>query len=406
MASRSWCVLRAFLFLGIVGQLPALPGVAGTIRDDRPDSLYTGLAQDAAYASVGRVTWTEPVGNFLGSGTLIRDDWVLTAAHVVDGTNNLGAGITNLQFLVGGNLYSAADWIPHPTWATSGGENNLFAGWDIGLIRLSDEVSNVAPAELYQATDGFELGQTATIVGYGATGTGLTGATQSAGTRRAGNNVVDVVGGQQTMGSNPNFRFGHDRLLAIDFDEPGVPGTSTLGSAVPLNLEYLTAPGDSGGGLFLETPDGPRVAGVTSLGSTIDGNVDSDYGDRASFTRVASFIDWINDTISANSPLNLLGDYNDDGIVDAADYTVWRDSLGATELTPFSGADGDGDGAVTRSDFNVWRNNFGATDGNLAQLGIASVAVPEPSSFALALPALWIGLLRWRKRRLKPRLLR
>ena len=38
-------------------------------------------------------------------------------------------------------------------------------------------------------------------------------------------------------------------------------------------------------------------------------------------------------------------DYNDDGIVDAADYTVWRDTMGE-EVTPRSGADGDADGYI------------------------------------------------------------
>src|SRR5262249_16806154 len=35
------------------------------------------------------------------------------------------------------------------------------------------------------------------------------------------------------------------------------------------------------------------------------------------------------------------GDYNHNGVVDAADYTVWRDHLGAN-VAPYSGADGDG----------------------------------------------------------------
>ena len=38
----------------------------------------------------------------------------------------------------------------------------------------------------------------------------------------------------------------------------------------------------------------------------------------------------------------LPGDYNEDGIVDLADYTVWRDHLGAFGLSPFDGADGNG----------------------------------------------------------------
>jgi hypothetical protein len=55
----------------------------------------------------------------------------------------------------------------------------------------------------------------------------------------------------------------------------------------------------------------------------------------------------------------LTGDYNQNGVVDAADYTVWRDTLGQTGLTPFSGADGDGDGTVDPDDYSVWKAHFG-----------------------------------------------
>lgn len=60
------------------------------------------------------------------------------------------------------------------------------------------------------------------------------------------------------------------------------------------------------------------------------------------------------------SPVTLAGDYNCDGRVDVADYTVWRGNLGSTEGTPCSG-DGDGDGDVDNDDYLVWKGNFGAT---------------------------------------------
>ena len=53
------------------------------------------------------------------------------------------------------------------------------------------------------------------------------------------------------------------------------------------------------------------------------------------------------------------GDYNRDGTVNAADYTVWRDNLGATGIMPLTGADGDGNGLVDAVDYQVWRSHFG-----------------------------------------------
>lgn len=72
----------------------------------------------------------------------------------------------------------------------------------------------------------------------------------------------------------------------------------------------------------------------------------------------------------------LPGDFNNDGVVDAVDYAVWRETLGATGLPPYSGADGDGDGAVTAADFEVWRADYGATD----TISPSAASAPEPSA--------------------------
>ena len=73
-------------------------------------------------------------------------------------------------------------------------------------------------------------------------------------------------------------------------------------------------------------------------------------------------------------------DYNGNGIVDAADYTVWRDSLGRTG----SGlaADGDGSGAVDQADYSIWKSNFGNHAGSGSG---AAAAVPEPTTLLMFL---------------------
>jgi hypothetical protein len=58
-------------------------------------------------------------------------------------------------------------------------------------------------------------------------------------------------------------------------------------------------------------------------------------------------------------PEAMPGDYNRNGVADAADYTVWRNALGATGLVPLTGADGDGDGKVSQIDYRVWKSHFG-----------------------------------------------
>lgn len=54
---------------------------------------------------------------------------------------------------------------------------------------------------------------------------------------------------------------------------------------------------------------------------------------------------------------DLGGDYNLNGLLDAADYTVWRDSLGQS-VSPYSGADGSGNGVIDQADYQVWKNGF------------------------------------------------
>ena len=71
----------------------------------------------------------------------------------------------------------------------------------------------------------------------------------------------------------------------------------------------------------------------------------------------------------------LPGDYNDDDIVNAADYASWRDHLGSPTSLPNDSTTG-----VDAGDYGVWRANFGATPG--AGSGFTTV-VPEPSLIAM-----------------------
>jgi predicted outer membrane repeat protein len=56
----------------------------------------------------------------------------------------------------------------------------------------------------------------------------------------------------------------------------------------------------------------------------------------------------------------LLGDYNQDGVVDAVDYTVWRNTLGE-EVDFYAGADGNGNGEIDAGDYDVWKAHYGDT---------------------------------------------
>jgi hypothetical protein len=73
----------------------------------------------------------------------------------------------------------------------------------------------------------------------------------------------------------------------------------------------------------------------------------------------------------------LKGDYNTDGVVDSADYIIWRRSVGTADLR----ADGDHDGAVGQGDYAVWRSNFGNSASllEIANSDLGLMRVPDVS---------------------------
>jgi hypothetical protein len=74
------------------------------------------------------------------------------------------------------------------------------------------------------------------------------------------------------------------------------------------------------------------------------------------------------------------GDYNGDGIVNTADYTVWRNSLGQTGAA--LAADGNGNNMIDADDYGVWKMHFGETVGGAS---LASNTVPEPDTLMMLL---------------------
>ncbi len=80
------------------------------------------------------------------------------------------------------------------------------------------------------------------------------------------------------------------------------------------------------------------------------------------------------------------GDFNANGVVDAADYVVWKAGLGGT---------------FSQADYNTWRANFGAAAGGGAAVpSLTSLAaVPEPTFAVLFVMATYGATIqRWSRR--------
>jgi hypothetical protein len=81
-----------------------------------------------------------------------------------------------------------------------------------------------------------------------------------------------------------------------------------------------------------------------------------------------------------------LPDYNENGVVDAADYALWRNTRG--QMGAGLAADGNNDGTVNQPDYDLWRANFGklvTMPGSGAALAFSMASVPEPASGILLL---------------------
>ena len=248
-----------------------------TIRDDQPDQSYLDLGASLDYGSVGTFA-----SGLTGCGTLIAPDWVLTAAHLFIASSG--------SFTINGATYTADQLIKYPDYQ-SGHE---LQGYDIGLAHLTAPVAGVTPATRYSAS--LEPVYIMTFVGFGMTGTGLTGARRADFNKRAFQNMADGDFGSPAV------------LLGADFDNPNSQADNVFGDSTPLPLEGCVAYGDSGGGVFLTADSQTYLAGVISFvaATPSDGNANSDYGDLTGFGRVSAFNDWINLNIPEPSSATLL----------------------------------------------------------------------------------------------------
>ena len=90
-------------------------------------------------------------------------------------------------------------------------------------------------------------------------------------------------------------------------------------------------------------------------------------------------------------PAAVTGDYNGDGLVDAADYTVWRDTQNDTGEG--LAADADGNGVVDGLDYAAWAAAYG---------GAGATAVPEPAAWMLVAGLAAAGVIRPGRGRARP----
>jgi hypothetical protein len=178
----------------------------------------------------------------------------------------------------------------------------------------------------------------------------------------------------------------HELAHALGFGESDFDGLSAWETRVSgSSFVGGNAMAQNGGNPVPLSPDGGHWANGTASvvygGSTsqeVAMDPDLQNGTRKRFTELdAAAMKDIGWEVISLPGLN--GDYNNNGVLDAADYVVWRNRLNQSVVIPNDSTPG----TVTAADYTVWRAGFGKGQG--AGSNVALAPTPEPASAVLAL---------------------
>jgi hypothetical protein len=131
--------------------------------------------------------------------------------------------------------------------------------------------------------------------------------------------------------------------------------TGAVGTAPNYSLNLPTVAGDSPAALAAAAATGSWSAGaVATMSANLQGGANAlsfIFTSTDDLSKVAA-------TYKGNSLVpTVVGDYNNNGIVDAADYTIWRDNLGSTTFTLPNRATAN-TGAISVTDYTTWVSQF------------------------------------------------
>jgi T5SS/PEP-CTERM-associated repeat protein len=124
------------------------------------------------------------------------------------------------------------------------------------------------------------------------------------------------------------------------------------------------------------------TAGDTFTVLTSLAGVSGTFGSQT-LPALAAGLNWDVDYLANSVVLRVIGregDYNQNGIVDGADYVVYRNTLGQSGAG--LAADGNLNNQIDIGDYNVWRAHFGQAAVTGSSVG-ATTAVPEGGTIAL-----------------------
>jgi hypothetical protein len=186
---------------------------------------------------------------------------------------------------------------------------------------------------------------------------------------------------------------GEGAVYLVPLDEEGIPDITVEGGLITnvLNIETLGDNGahnsgaqvefDAAGNLYVAN----SAINTTSADPLLTGQLVQVFSPGGNWKAITNS----NGTFSLvplAPPGGVAGDYNNNGVVDAADYVIWRKLLGTNTQLQNEGENVT-PGMVTDEDYTTWRTNFGLVTPPGAG---SSAAVPEPGAMVLAMLGLSI----------------
>ncbi|WP_425398981.1 hypothetical protein [Aeoliella sp.] len=346
---------------------------------------YDGSIVDLNFMDLNGTGQTQP-RNVLGSGRdsiIVIDHGGLTKEYDFDGKElgTIATKATGTEYglynalggdMLGGKLLvSNLGGLGHPLFFYKGIEIDL----DSGAMSLFTE--NIKSFDILVRENDVLIGEYDVNVGdkiyrYGLDGSfletlvnsdGVTGIDDVVQMNLAANGDILAAGLDHPMGV---YRFDGTTGEQLNYwPTPTCRGVYELGNG---NILYTTAENNSGV-YVLDTTTGLSTP-VTHQG----------------------YFNYI-ELVEVGDITQLDGDFNGDGMVSLADYTVWRNNLGKEDETPLNGG-GDGLNGVDIGDYNLWKSHFGES----ISTGIDSLsAVPEPTGICTMLIAMvGVGVVRMR----------